>query len=612
MKWTRPALLVLAILASARSAEGAGLEHIRQYTNTSDVRSIALSDGRVWAATGGGLAVHSREDGRFLFKLTAADGLPGNSLRLVAALPGDRMLVGGDFGAVVLRHADHGLPGAGLVVLPIRNLSSPDTYGPVSGLLENPPVAQDGGPFLIAYQRGLLRLVSSKGEYRVVEASGPKGWWHSAAVSDSVLALGDMTGTVQMGKHKVYINGPVLDLAADKNGFVAATGEGLFRIENRQVRQLYKRDKTTEKPVAATALAKVPGGILVGTTDGRVYDLQNSKLEAVPVSLDGRVTALAPGEKRLWIGVGGKGLHLFDGRLRSLRPKGEICGNHVTKLTRHRKLLVAGTFDCGACVLTRKGWRVLPLDSEMVHGLASDGRFLYVATSGGISRFGPRFEPRPIGGRDARLLQWYVTGGGTAAVRVEPGMVALANKFGVVRVWTRRGGRTKVRYTNHEKGVPFKMTGMDSAQGEIFAASETEGVKRLAFGGEDAWHLQDHCELPENWVTGISAVAAGEVWVATCQRGAAHVKGGEVRRFGKPEGLPDERLTAVAAGKRGAFLGTLYGVAWVGADSDRAQSFGLDSGIPDPRSAALMREGKRLWVGTEAGLAVFRVALAFR
>ena len=74
----------------------------------------------------------------------------------------------------------------------------------------------------------------------------------------------------------------------------------------------------------------------------------------------------------------------------------------------------------------------------------------------------------------------------------------------------------------------------------------------MSFNGEKAWHLQDHCELPENWVTGISAVAADEVWVATCQRGAAHVRGGEVRRLGKPEGLPDERLTAVSAGKHGA------------------------------------------------------------
>jgi hypothetical protein len=196
--------------------------------------------------------------------------------------------------------------------------------------------------------------------------------------------------------------------------------------------------------------------------------------------------------------------------------------------------------------------------------------------------------------------------------------VALANKFGVVRVWTRRGGRTKVRFTNHEKGVPFKMTAMDSAQGEIFAASETEGVKRLSFNSEDAWHLQDHCELPENWVTGISAVGADEIWVVTCQRGAAHVHGHRVRRFGKPEGLPDERLTAVAAGKRGAFLGTLQGVAWVpsncedgwetpGADCDRAQSFSIQDGIPDPRSAMLFREGRRLWVGTEAGLARFRI-----
>jgi len=175
MRLIWPALVVLAgMIGIVRPTESAGLDHIKQHTNTSDVRCIALSKNRVWAATGGGLSVHSRKDGRFLFKLSAADGLPSNSLRLVAVLSGDRMLVGGDFGAVVLRHADHGLPGAGLEVLTIRNLSRPDMYGPVSALLETwrkpGPVAQDGGPILLAYQRGLLRLVYGKKKgYRITE-----------------------------------------------------------------------------------------------------------------------------------------------------------------------------------------------------------------------------------------------------------------------------------------------------------------------------------------------------------------------------------------------------------------------------------------------------------
>jgi hypothetical protein len=618
MKWARPALLALAVASSPlRNAEGAGLEHREQHTSTSEVRCIALSRSRVWAATGGGLSVHGRKDGRFLFKLTAADGLPSNSLRLVAALSRDRMLVGGDFGAVVLRHADHGLPEAGLEVLPIRNLSRPDTYGPVSGLLRNPSVAQGDGPFLIAYQRGLLRLVPGSsvpgsGTYRVEEAGGPAGWWNAAAVSKTVTALGDLSGAVLLrspaGDRTVFLDGPVLDLAAGGNGFVAATGENLVEIDGDRVRRLFARKEQTEVPVAATALADGPGGILVGSAKGAVYGLKGSDLRLLFVSAGGRVTAMTADGDRIWIGVGGKGLQLIDGgAARSLRPRGEICGNHVTKLTWHRGRLVAGTFDRGACVLTSQGWRPLPLESPMVHGLASDGRFLYVATSGGVSRFGPRLEPRPIGSRDAQLLQWFATGGGTAAARIEKGLVALANKFGVVRIWTRRGGRTRVRYTSHEKGAPFKMTAMDSAGGEVFAASETEGVKRLSFGGGDAWHLQDHRQLPENWVTGISAVRPDEIWVATCQRGAAHVRGDRVRRYGKSEGLLDERLTAVAADSRGAFLGTLYGVAWAGAGEDRVQSFGQDSKIPDPRSAALLLQDKNLWVGTEAGLARFRI-----
>lgn len=620
-------------VALAQAGSTVALRHRAQHTNTSTVRDICLTRNRVWAATGGGLAVHRRRDGRFLFKLTSADGLPGNSLRLVRPVGSDRLLVGGDFGAAVVAHADQGRPGADLQVRSFQIAARHDVYSPVSALLE--PASRDrGGPVLVVLQRGPVELRhDARGELEPGGELGVPGWWYSAASSDTHIALGDTTGRLVIherralrqraggeSKRQVLLDGPVLSLARIRNTWVAASGEGLFRIEQQRVRQVFIRDKQGRAfPVSATVLADIDADrLLVGTADGSVLELIGVDLKPVVPALGGRITALREDGDRLWIGLEGQGLqlgHTGTGRPPvSLRPFGEICGNHVTNLARHRGRLVAGTFDRGACVLTGQRWKTLELPSPMVHGLASDGYYLYVASSGGLSRFGPRFEPRPVGDRDPRALRWFAGMGNNAATRIRERAVAVASRFGVLRILRTRRGHTWVRHTSHKEGAPYGLTDLAAAAGAIFAASETEGVKRLGLGRRDAWHLQDPRVLTENWVTSISAVGPEEVWVATCQQGAVHVKRisrpgdrTRVRRFGTREGLPDMRLTSVAANRHGAFLGTLNGLAWADADGTRAVGFGLSAGLPDPRSSALMLRRSLLWIGTEAGLACFEV-----
>ncbi len=588
-----------------------------QHTFTGEVRGIAVCGKRVWAATGGGLVVHRRTDGKHLFKLTSADGLPGNSLKTIACLDRDRILVGGEFGAAVVSANRKGKPR----VRTVDGLSRPDTYSPVFSLLR----LDDGSLILVALQRGLVRLVhdASTESWKVEDPPAGPAWWHAAACNSKTCVLGDLAGTVALlarselfretdltdPTRRLILEGAVLALEPLGDRFAAATGEGLFLIEDNKLRPLlYGHDR-----VRATTLA--PGSdktLLVGTADGIVFRLRDARLTPVARTRKGSITALAQDGKRLWLGIGRAGLHLvLAGAQRpgkSLKTKNEICDNHVTRLTRHRRWLVAGTFDQGACALTKMGWVPLPdLPSPMVLGLASDGRDLYVATSNGIARFGRRLQPRPINKRDARTLRWLATEGATGAAEVAPGLVALTSRFGVVRVWRRKRGRTRIRFTNHDKGAPWKMTGLSSAGGELFAASETQGVKRLGLGQLPGWHLQDPRPLTENWVTAIDAVGADEVWVALCQRGAVHVSGKKSKRFGKAQGLPDERLTAIAATGQGAFLGTLNGIAWASATTGSVRAFGLQHGIPDPRSASLMLEADSLWVGTEAGLGEFKV-----
>jgi hypothetical protein len=95
--------------------------------------------------------------------------------------------------------------------------------------------------------------------------------------------------------------------------------------------------------------------------------------------------------------------------------------------------------------------------------------------------------------------------------------------------------------------------------------------------------------------------------VATCQRGAVHASKDSAQRIGRDQGLPDERLTAIAAAPGGAFIGTLGGLAWSSDQGGPVKTWGPTDGIPDPRSAGLFLSGDELWVGTEAGLARFLI-----
>ena len=70
----------------------------------------------------------------------------------------------------------------------------------------------------------------------------------------------------------------------------------------------------------------------------------------------------------------------------------------------------------------------------------------------------------------AKTLQWLAGEPATGATRIGPNKVALTSRYGVVRVFRKRNGRTWIRFTNHDKGAPWKMTGLTAAGGALFAA----------------------------------------------------------------------------------------------------------------------------------------------
>ena len=148
---------------------------------------------------------------------------------------------------------------------------------------------------------------------------------------------------------------------------------------------------------------------------------------------------------------------------------------------------------------------------------------------------------------------------------------------------------------------------MTAAAGEIWVSSETQGVKAMGLAGRPPRHFQDPVDLPENWVTALAAVSQDELWVGTCQRGVSRLHKDGRQFIDKSNLLPDNMVVAIAADQRGAFIGTLGGLTFAASQGISGKSYGWDTGIPDPRSSALLLAEDELWLGTEAGLAQYRI-----
>lgn len=596
----RALLTVIALLIAAPAA--AAHRVATAYTRTDDVRAIAALDDHLLLATGGGLAVHG-VDGGHRFTLTARDGLPGNSLRDVARLGPQRAIVSGDFGAAVITLA---MTRAAVQVVAIDGAAParPSHFAPITVVRGSaaPGCADAQGPCalkLLHQHRGVLRAErDASGRWRATGIEDRRGPWSAAVEGPHGAVFGAFDGRLMRGDDTVRtLSTPVQSTFATTDGVWIATGQRLLLLMGDALRPVTMGGRE----VPATALGPAPdGGVVVGAVDGRIWRSRGAELELLATA-EGRITAVAGTADGAWIGLAGSGLHRVTETVGpALRPA-EICSNHIARLTRHRGALVAGTFHRGVCALTADGWVDLPVGSPFVFGVASDGHFLWVASSAGIDRFGPELKPAPYGRRDPRVLGWLTTTAATAAIEMQPGTVAIASGYGLAVIRRDAENRLKVRFTGHRKGAPYGVNSLAARGDDLIVGSEKHGITVMTDGAVPADRWQDPVHLPENWVVGLDAAPDGTVWVGTCQEGAAAIdRTGKARRIGVADGLPDRRVTAVAATADGAWIGTLGGLAHITAD--RVLTYGTADGIADPRSSALFVDGETVWLATEAGL----------
>lgn len=583
------------VAASATAGETPSLSYAAEHTNTSGVRDIAVWQGRVWAATSGGLSVHDRGDGRFLFALTSIHGLPGNAVNRLAVTRRGTLLAAGEYGVAEIRP---GCASASPDCFASVRTASARTFDPVVDVVEG-----EGEPLLLGHQSGLRPA----GETRPA-ASG--GMWRAAARGPGGVLSGGMDGRLTLWKDGasgareiLRLETPVLDLAAAGDGFLVVAGSSLLFLEGGRVRPVLNG----ARPVAATALSKDGGAILVGTSGGEIFGFRDGELEPHG-RVDGAITALRGDGRDVWLGIARKGLVRFDGKERRagapLNRPGEICSNHVTRVTTFGGRLIAGTFDNGACVLREGGWEMLPgMEGQYVHGVAGDGESLWVATSNGIARFDAALAPVPPGDGDPKEVRWFAASAVTALAETAEGVV-IGSPWGVVRVVRKRDG-LRAEFVSRFRGAPGHLTAIAGVPEGLLVASETDGVRFVGKRRRDNRTYLDPVHLPEAWVLDVAPSGTG-FWAATCQSGVAFFDGAESVFVREKGGLADDRTVGVAPFAGGAFVATLGGLSYASRDGSARSPFG--GALPDPRGSMVSVQGGRLYYGTESGLALLEIA----
>lgn len=528
-------------------------------TNTETVHDLEAFAGHVVACTEGGLEVFSPAAASVRV-LTVEDGLPSHFCRALER-SGEWLYAATDEGVIAVDARFHVRP-----VLDVRWHALPPAEGASSGdyeaMLGQLAAKLPAGPTYTA----LSKRYAGTADGRVLEPGTERLW---------------------------PVPGPVRFLSEERRGLKVGTSEGAFFIDAGG-----KLSSASDVPVGPLEYARTDGVLILGSQgDARTWhgELPEGASAASPKLPEGATSMNGPS----WVGTRDTGAYLRTAKgWRRVTPTGQLCGNHITALTRHKGRLVVGTFDRGVCWQRDDGrWQTFrrpALPSNMVLGVASDGERLFVATTYGLGLYdGKVWTQVAFGGRNPVALGKLSV---LAAVRVDKG-VALVDGRGASIVATGVQPLTLVERLPVPEGWSEHASVADGAGRFLWVASEDRGLVR--WDGAKWQRFHDGRDLTDNWVTALSVDAEGRAIAGTCQDGFSYFDGSRWTRVREAEGLPSRAIVSTALVPGGALIGTLLGAARFDAASGTVRPLPK---LADPRVYAILVEGDSALFGTEGGL----------
>lgn len=527
-------------------------------TNTETVHDLAAYNDHVVACTEGGLELFTSK-GRPVRTLTVEDGLPSHFCRALE-VAGDRLFAATDEGVVAVDKGWRVEPvvGAKWYALPAAESMDAEVYRAALGWLAE---RLTSGPTYTAFTEGYLGTADG----RVMAPASERMW---------------------------TVPGQVLLLEEDGESLRVGTTEGAFTLGPDGLVSL-------PVPVGPLAYATDPKNgtrVLGGDGEARRWGASTGEPKALPPS----ATSMLEVKGVAWVGTRDQGVLRRQGNeWKRVTPTGQLCGNHITALTRHQGQRVVGTFDRGVCWELPDGrWRTFRapnLPSNHVLGLASDGRNLYVATMYGLGLYdGKTWTPMAYGGRNPVALGKLSV---LAAVPDTEDGIALVDGRGTSFVKRASQPIELAKRLQLPEGWSTHVSGADGAGRYLWVASEDRGL--LRWDGTQWTRFHDGKHLTDNWVTALSADAEGRAVAGSCQDGFSYFDGERWTRVRDTPGLPSRYVVSTALVPGGALIGTLLGAAHYDALSGTVHALPR---LADPRVYSILVEEDSVLFGTEGGL----------
>jgi ligand-binding sensor domain-containing protein len=476
-----------------------------QFTNGNYVREIALSDGVLYAATGGGAVVWDLTTGEST-KYTVLDGYPTNDILAVAAcpIPEMRIIYGTEYGLSI--------------------------YDPVTGSLEqwdssNSEMEDDAVESLdcdavnktlyIGYTWGLNIFKAAAGTWKYLdEDAGLATDW----VSQVAIVGGDTWVVSNFGVTQIKADGTFVPftedlgnipddgieaVVGDANGNVwLATFDGLMKYSNGEFK-VYNSDNTADFPFLSsfTGVVVDSGGMIwAGNYFGTLcqFDPAAEKCIATYEDQDGMAGSVSDliisGDDEIFFASDdGTGISLFDGSTWTAFLRDEILpANRADALaiTPDGTVLVGGSFGLRQFPSTAadKPWQEIDFDGYGVYAFFGTPEGMWFGSGEGVSFY------------DYGSEAWTTLASGDPGVGIASGTPSTLTVDGQGRLWVGTGSGLTVwdgtKYTFYDL---LNQTEIDEKWSPKSVYSVLYDGKNVWVGASGALYRFDEADQMTRW-----------------------------------------------------------------------------------------------------------------
>jgi ligand-binding sensor domain-containing protein len=145
------------------------------------------------------------------------------------------------------------------------------------------------------------------------------------------------------------------------------------------------------------------------------------------------------------------------------------------------------------------------------------------------------------------------------------------------------------------------LTRVAAFAGEVAIASSDRGLYLLRGGKLRAF--DDQAGLADNWITDLAFDASGKLWLATCTRGVSvRDARGRFQRLTERDGLADDYVLSVQEIAGRIFIGTLRGLSIL--SGSQIVNLGIEQGLSGSEVHDAVLYAGEVWVATDGGLSV--------